>query len=126
MTAISPGARACSSVLKSSLVTRGQYHRRAERVKFSEIHSEALEVVLMFYEIREDCLHTGLGFTVVPVTRISGTRKGLRGSGPGWPCATPGLAPIPPAGRRGPHRSAFPSLSDAASRSPTPPVGGRL
>ncbi len=61
-----------------------------------------------------------------PVTQISGTRKGLRGSGPGWPCATLGLAPIPPAGRRGPHRSVFPSLSDAASRSPTPPVGGWL
>ena len=36
----------------------------------------------------------------------------------------PGLVPIPPAGRKGPRRSAFPSRSDAASRSPTPPVGG--
>jgi len=61
-----------------------------------------------------------------PVTRMAETRKGLRGSAPGWRCASPGLAPIPPAGRRGPHRSASPSLSDAASRSPTPSVRGRL
>src|SRR6516162_6259788 len=59
-------------------------------------------------------------------TRISRIHKGLRGCRPRWPRAMPGLAPIPTAGRRGPHRSAFPSPSDAASRSPTPPVEARL
>src|SRR5215469_16164790 len=62
----------------------------------------------------------------ISLTRTWGIHKGLRGYRPRWPCAMPGPAPIPPAGQRGSHRSAFPSRSDAANRSPKPPVAARL